>query len=141
MRVKPLGVGGVEALLAGESMAGLAQRGKLSWSNGMGFGTFGSTKFGDDRPQGGIYQKRIVGSNYFLGPNVRVGEVFYVKMRSYAPTNPQTTEQQANRTKFADANSAWQSLTNEEKSVYNQRANRKGRVGYFLFMSEYMKSH
>lgn len=141
MRVKPFGVGGVEALIAGDTMAGLAQRGKLSWSNGFGFATMGSAKLGDDRFQGGIYQKRVTGYNQFTGPAHQPGEVYYVKMRSYAPTNPQTVEQQANRAKFSDANSAWQSLTNNEKSVYNRRANRKGRVGYFLFMSEYLKSH
>lgn len=141
MRVKPLGVGGVASLMAGESMAGLAQRGKLSYSNGFGFACFGVSRFGDDRLQGGIYQKRITGYNQFTGPAHQPGETFYVKMRSYAPTNPQTVPQQANRAKFAAANTAWQSLTNPEKSVYNQRANRKGRVGYFLFMSEYMKTH
>lgn len=128
-------------ILDGTVMAGLQQRGRLSYSNGFGFAVFGESRFGDSRMMGGIYQKRSAGYNQFTGPPPQNAEVIYVKMRSYRPTNPQTTAQQAQRQKLIDGWVAWGSLTNEEKTVYNQRANRKGRFGCYLFMSEYLKSH
>lgn len=141
MKVKPLGFGGIPALMAGESMAGLAQRGKMDYSNGFGFAVLGKSRLGDPRLQGGIYQKRVRGYNQFTGPALGDNETYYVKMRSYAPTNPRTVPQQANRAKFADGMSAWALLTTEQKNAYNKRANRKGRLGRWLFMSEYLKNH
>lgn len=138
--VKPLGNGGISGLLAGDTMAGLAQTGAMDYSNGFGFAVFGRSRFGDHRPQGGIYQKRVTGYNqYGRNPN-RPRKVYYVKMRSYAPTNPRTPEQQAGRTKFANARAAWASLDEDLKKKYNRRANRRGRLGWRLFMSEYLKN-
>lgn len=141
MKVKPLGFGGEQALLDGLAMPGLAVRGRLSYSNGFGFAVFGASRLGDSRFSGGIYQKRVKGYNQYTGPASGDQETYYVKMRSYAPTNPQTVPQQANRTKFANGMSEWGSLTNEEKSVYNKKANKRGTIGRALFMSEYMKTH
>jgi hypothetical protein len=42
---------------------------------------------------------------------------------------------------MTNATTAWNLLTTSEKSVYNKRASRKGRVGYFLFMSEHMRAN
>jgi len=141
MLVKPIGNGGVPGFMAGDVMAGLQQRGQMDYSNGFGFAVCGKSRFGDSRLQGGIYQKRVRGYNNHTGPPTGDHKTYFVKMRSYAPTNPQTASQQANRTKFADACTAWFSLTTEQKRVYNVRANKRGRVGRWLFMSEYLKTH
>jgi len=49
-----------------------------------------------------------------------------------------TDAQQARREKFAAAVAAWQSLTPEQKEVYNKKAMRKNMSGYNLYLSEYM---
>lgn len=141
MKVKPIGEGGFDAVLDGSAMGGLAQTGRMNQSNGFGFGTFGSGRFGQIHNNGGIYQKRVTGYNQtgIIPGRPRIS--YYVKMRSYAPTNPRTEEQQSRRMLFAEARAAWSSLTDSEKRVYNQRATRQGRFGWRLFMSEYLKSH
>lgn len=63
------------------------------------------------------------------------------RLKLYAPTNPQTEAQQANRQKVADAVEAWQALTDEQKNQYNTRAKRRPFSGYNLFVKEYLKSH
>lgn len=141
MKVKPIGFGGEAALLSGDAMAGLEVRGAMDYSNGFGFAVMGKSRLGDSRMMGGVYQKRVTGYNNTGRIAGRPRRVYFVKMRSYAPTNPQTVAQQANRAKFADARAEWAGLTAVEKSVYNRRANRMGRVGWRLFMSEYLKSH
>ena len=86
----------------------------------------------EDDPLGvrGIYQMRMT----------KQGKV-PIKMKFYAPTNPQTPAQQANRQKFADAMSAWQSLTEEEKSAYNRRAKKRQMFGWGLFIREYYQAN
>lgn len=141
MKVKKIGEGAGIDLFAGDQIVGLSQRGKFTRSAGCGFATCGLAKCGDSLLIGGIYQSRRSGYNNWTGPPPANAPTYFVKMRSYQPTNPQTVEQQANRNKFRDGIDSWQALTTLEKSAYNKRASRKGRVGYFLFMSEYMKTH
>lgn len=88
--------------------------------------------FGDPDPQNvlGIYQVR---TRY--GKQVQVKEVFYT------PTNPQTAPQQANRQKITDGVIAWQSLTDPQKNVYNQKAKYKPYSGYNLYLREYLLSN
>lgn len=139
--VKPLGVGGLSGLLAGDTMAGISQTGKMDYSNGFGFAVMGKSRMGDDRPQGGIYQKRVTGYNqYGRNPN-RPRKVYYVKMRSYAPTQRNTPEQLATKNNFRDARASWASLDEDLKAKYNKRAAKQGRLGWRLYMSEYLKSH
>lgn len=85
-----------------------------------------------DDPLGvyGIYQRRKMKSGKG-----------YIKMKFYTPTNPQTEPQQANRTKFADAMSAWGALTPEEKAPYYERAKRRQMKPWGLFVREYYQSH
>lgn len=141
MRVSPLGHGGIPALLRGESMPGLRTTGALDYSNGFGFAVLGKSRLGDSRMQGGVYQKRRTGYNQYTGKPGPRAKTYYVKMRSYAPTNPRTPKQQAHRSIFADAVAAWASLTNEQKRAYNERAHRQGRVGRNLFISEFLQAH
>lgn len=141
MKVKAIGFGGVDAILQGQVMPGLQTRKKLSYSNGFGFAVMGKSRLGDDRFGGGIYQKRVYGYNQYTGAPPPKNRVYFVKMRSYAPTNPRTVEQQAHRAVFADAVAAWAALTDEEKTTYNRLASKRGRVGRNLFMSEYLRTH
>jgi hypothetical protein len=64
-----------------------------------------------------------------------------IKMKFYAPTNPRTQKQQANRQKFAAAMAEWQNLTREEKQAYNIRAKKVRKFGWGLFIREYYQSH
>lgn len=64
-----------------------------------------------------------------------------IKMRFYTPSNPQTEAQQANRQKFADAMSAWQALTDEQKETYNVRARKRQMFGRNLFIKEYYQAN
>jgi hypothetical protein len=141
MKVRRIGEGVGIDLFSGEQIVALSQRGRFTHSAGFGFGTFGLVRYGETQKIGGIYQRRRSGYNNFTGPPPANAPTYFVKMRSYGPTNPKTPIQMANRQKMTNATTAWQGLTDEEKSVYNKRASRKGRVGYFLFMSEHMKSH
>jgi len=60
-------------------------------------------------------------------------------MRYYRPTNPNTPEQQAKRTMFADAMASWQGLSAGEKKQWKIKALRRNRRPHNLYISEYMK--
>lgn len=99
----------------------------------LGFGVSGKLgKNWTSDPLGvrGIYQMRMT----------KRGKV-PVKMKFYAPTNPMTEPQQANRQKFADAMSAWGELTTEQKNAYNVRAKRRNMFGWGLFIREFYQSN
>jgi len=63
------------------------------------------------------------------------------KLKLYAPANPQTEAQQANRAKITAAVLAWQGLTDEQKAIYNERAIGKPFTGYNIFVKEHLLSH
>ena len=100
--------------------------GKLRRPALFGFGRRGAAHYGDNARTGGIYQTRMT-----LRGKVSI------KMPFYAPTNPESVPQQANRTKFAAAMSTWMSLTSEQKTAYSQRAKRRGMRASGLFIREY----
>lgn len=140
VKVRPIGVGGVDGIYNGTVMAGIRQRKRLGKSCGFGFLRFGYSPYGDSRYFQGIYQKRVTGYNHTGRIAGRKRKAYYVKMRYYRPTNPKTPFQQENRSKFAEAVSGWAALTPEEQAVYIKRGKRAGRVGRNLFISEFMKS-
>lgn len=141
MKIKLGATGNVDDFHAGVAVPVLAIKRRMGQSNGFGFATFGTARLGQSMNFGGIYQKRVTGYNQTGRIPGRKRKTYYVKMRSYAPTNPNTERQIARRTVFANAWQAWHELTDEEKSVYNKRANKINRVGWRLFISEYLKSH
>lgn len=99
----------------------------------LGFGVSGRIgKEGDEDPLGvnGIWQMR----------KTKRGKR-PVKMKFYTPTNPQTVPQEANRTKFANAMSAWGALSSGDKAVYNGRAKKRNMFGWGLFIREYYQSN
>lgn len=123
------------------SMFGLQARGKAGAAGGFGFARFGSSKFGQTARTGGIYQRRVTGYNQVGVIAGRPRKTYYVKMRNYRPTNPQTPKQQAHRAKMTAAVAAWSSLTDIEKSRYNERGKRANKTGRNLFISWYLKNH
>lgn len=128
-------------VLRNDALPGLAVHGAMDYSNGFGFMVFGKSRIGDPRQMSGVYQRRVTGYNQYGRSPLRERRTYFVKMRSYAPTNPRTPTQQAHRQKFADAWVSWHNLTTSEKAVYNERATKEGRRGAFLYVSEYLKTH
>jgi len=141
VRVKPIGFGGVAGVLNGTTMAGLTQTKKTGRSAGLGAMRVGFSFLGDNRYFQGVYQKRVTGYNNTGRIDHLPRKSYYVRMRSYRPTNPRTPLQQANRQKLLDANQAWKDLTPVDKSVYNERGKRQNRIGRMIFISQFMKSH
>ncbi len=67
----------------------------------------------------------------------RYGKI-YIKARTI-PANPRTEPQMKCRGNFGGGVKAWQVLPEEEKALYRNRAKRKKKSGYNLFMSEYLR--
>lgn len=83
---------------------------------------------GDPDPLGvhGIYQRRH-----------RKDGIFSIKMKFYRPTNPRTPDQQANRNKFKDAMTEWNSLTKEQRLPYTVKAKKQMLRPHNVFVREY----
>lgn len=123
------------------SMFALSARGKSGRGSGLGFARFGNARFADNRANGGIFRKKYTGYNQYGYSPKRKRKIIYQRMRYYTTPNPRTMEQQANRSKFAEAVEAWALLTPVEKSYYNERGKRKNKVGRNMFISWYMKQN
>jgi hypothetical protein len=123
-----------------ETLSG-SMRGKVSISSGFGLYPPGVAQCGYYFPISGIYCERPGGYNQFnpTGRDPKLKKRF--RKIYYRPTNPQTVPQQAHRAIFAAAVAGWQSLTDEEKSVYNKRGSKRARRGMDLFISEYLNEH
>lgn len=92
-------------------------------------------------------QKRIDAYNEVAGiyqVRHRNGRAYSIKEKFYFPgsVNPYTPSaaQLACRAKFAAGVSAWQSLTDEQKAVYNIKGSKKGLPGFNVFLTKYLKS-
>lgn len=139
VKVLPIGQKGVEGILNGETMAGIRQTGSIRRGDGFGFIRLGHSTFGTIAHVGGVYQKRVTGYNNTGRKAHLPRKAYYVRMRYYRPTNPNTPAQQAGRSKFADAVAGWAALTAAEKEEYNKRAHKLSRRGRNLYISEYMR--
>ena len=124
-----------------QGIPALSKRNKFGVAAGYGFANFGKAQFGDDNIYGGVYQRRHTGYNQTGRIPGRKRETYYVLMQDCTPNNPNSTAQQAGRTKFHDAVVAWQGLTDPQKFAYNSRRDAVGKSGYNIFISEYMLSH
>ena len=92
-----------------------------------GVRVYGNFKYGEHAIVSGVYQ------------TVHRGRKRWVQRIGYVvPNNPRSIPQQANRTKFADAVSAYQALTNEQKELLVWRARDRHMSGYNLFLREFM---
>ena len=139
VKVLPVGQKGVEGIINGETMAGIRQTGSIRRGDGFGFIRLGHSTFGAIAHVGGVYQKRVTGYNNTGRKAHLPRKAYYVRMRYYRPTNPNTPAQQAGRSKFADAVAGWTALTAAEKEEYNKRAHKLSRRGRNLYISEYMR--
>lgn len=113
-----------------EKGIGIQVRKKLGKPLEYGERIYGDYEYGDYTDKYGIYQVRT-----------RTGHQVVVQEKFYAPANPQTEAQQANRQKMTNGVAAWQALTPEQKEVYNKRAKYKHFSGYNLFLREYLLSN
>jgi len=112
-----------------QKLYSLDVRGEIGYSGGFGLIAFGWNRFGFYNVMCGIYAK----FRTLKGPKL-VRKVFY------RPTNPQTVPQQAWRSIFADGKVAWDSLTLDQKKLYNKKAQSRRMTGYNLFMSQWLQS-
>ncbi len=114
---------------AAQKWIGAQARRRVGWPDSYGRRKFGTFTYGDDQGAYGIWQQR----------RSKKGR-YQVLMPYYWPRNPNTEEQQNQRTKFRNAIEAWQSLTTEQKEQYNEVAKGKKRHGYGFFLSEFLKT-
>lgn len=138
VKLRPLNKENLGGILNGTTTPALEIRGKIGRGTGYGFARRGNGLYGEDAAVGGIYQKRVTGYNQTGRLPDRARRQYFVRMRSYRPTNPQTVPQQANRTTFADAVAEWQGMDAAQRQPYVDRAVRKGRRGRNLFIQEFM---
>lgn len=125
-------------ILDGTTTPGAEISGKLGRGAGYGFTRRGFGVYGETQRVGGIYQKRLTGYNQTGRIPSLARRQYFVRMRNYRPTNPQTEPQQANRATFADAVAAWQGMDAAQRQPYIDRAIRKSRRGRNLFIQEFM---
>lgn len=92
-------------------------------------GEYGGGANEPEHPTHGIYQMRHCIEGYIP-----------VQMKFYRPANPNTEAQQTVRAKMADAVSAWQALTDEQKESYNLSASGTRMTGYNLFCKQFLLS-
>ena len=114
--------------VCGECVCG--DSGLFGWLYGCGLGICGDLVCGSDDELTGIYQTRHW-----------QGKPYNERMDYYWPHNLQSVAQQAGRTKFAAAITAWQALTENQKEVYNEKAIGKQMSGYNYFISYYLKNN
>lgn len=100
----------------------------LGRPNGLGQYFVGSSFLGEDIPFAGVYQKR---------PR-KTGQIF-VKMKFSIANDPRTSLQISQREKFANAVFSWQSLTSEQKHVYNQLQYPPRMTGFNRYIRSYMR--
>jgi hypothetical protein len=109
--------------------------------NSLGNAIFGWSSFGDYDWRADIYQKRYKRSDYWTKTHQPKKGIVYIRERYYYSVGPRTPLQQSYRNKFGDGVRAWQSLTNSQKSVYNDLAKYKPYSGYNKFITDWLKSH
>ena len=107
---------------------------------------FGQEKFGEKPPR---YAHLPTLAQHTLGARARkklggkiIYHVRYGKQEQYkytTPTNPQTEDQQANRSKFATAVAAWQALSEDQKSAWRKKALGSTIPGYQFFLRKEME--
>lgn len=138
VKLKSIWKATAEEVLNGTAAPAIEIRGKLGRGTGYGFIRRGSGIYGETPNPGGIYQRRVTGYNQHGRIPGRERVQYFVRMKSYRPTNPRTELQQAGRTKFQTAVEIWQRMTEEERAPWKARAVKKSRRGRNLFISEYM---
>lgn len=138
VKLKPLNEAGVEGLLNGEAAPAIRITGNIGRGSGYGFARNGNAEYGAAPSPGGIYQKRYTGYNQTGYVPGKKRTPYYIRMRTYTPTNPRTELQQSGRNKFAQAVAAWQAMDEAQRAVWKARAVKKSRRGRNLFIQNFM---
>lgn len=139
-------VTGLEKLLSVEA------RGRLGKPFKLGMCQFGHANFGDSQilflvPEFGFvnYGRFDLGAKFvFSGIYQKynfAGKKYTLRKDYYLCKNYRYTNQQANRSKMANAVLAWQNLTSEQKAFYNKNKRRRNLCGYNFFLKEYLLSN
>jgi len=105
-------------------------RGRLGRPNPYGKQTHGRSLYGIGHATNGEYQRL----------HALDGGVYTHKRQFYPYVITHKPGQDALRVKFRAAVAGWQSLTLEQRAVYNERVKRKNYSGYNLYIREYMLS-
>lgn len=104
-------------------------RGSFGRSGAFGRIAFGFTWLGYYSWYAGIYQKK-----YYYG------KPYISRQKFYRPTNPRTDKQQSWRAVCAYGWVLWNSLTDEQKKEYYEKAKVRRISGPNLFMSLWLKN-
>lgn len=115
-------------------------RGRMGKPNQFGWIIFGWSEFGDSCPYSGVYQQRRNRKWDGIGGFIIGGEQKNFFQKPAWPCQPASAARDAQQAKFKTALLAWQSLTKEQKTVYNHIASKKSKRGYDYFMHEQLKS-
>lgn len=110
------------------------------WGDAYTLGTggfFGEAVFGD-AVYGNQYYCELADSFGIFQKREKAGKPYLDKTNFYQYKITHTQKQDDNRTKFKLGKNAWKALTDEQRAVYNERAEHLGFSGYCLFIKEYM---
>lgn len=115
-------------------------RKRLGKPNGFGWIIPGWSEFGDSCQYSGVYQQRHHrkwdGNGGFIITSAPIN--FFQKPAW--PIQPPSVLRNAQQEKFKTALSMWQSLTDEQKAVYNTIGTKRSKRCYDLFMHKTLKS-
>lgn len=111
-----------------DKVISLLPQNRFGYSQDFGSSFYGFVQFGESNSYSGIWQRKKTKKGWRVS-----------RQAFYWPTNPRTPAQQSRRGRFAEGVSAWQSLTEEQKRVYNGRAEKRRFSGFNLFMHFYMQ--
>ena len=103
-----------------------------------GIRIYGETDYGDAFAFAGIYQVRHHRIGYLTLGEKETGELYVRRSKFYVPKNPNSEAQQSKRSIFTAGVLSWQSLSEDEKNIYRERAEGLEMSGFNLFLSEYL---
>lgn len=113
-----------------EKLYSLSVRGSFGYSNGFGRIRYGKSLYGLFLDACGIYSRKKTLTGFKTS-----------RMSFYAPSNPQTTGQQAWRAVFAAGKVAYDALTTPQKVLLSKEARDYRMTGYNLFMRRYLQAN
>jgi hypothetical protein len=106
----------------------------------LGWAWCGWSQLGEEIEIAGVYQMRRVRKGIWKWDSGKFGREEICFMRPCWKPHEYTEAQIIVNGYFEEAVAAWQGLTSEEKSAYNEIAIKKKRKGYNFFLSQCLKS-
>lgn len=139
MRVQPFSQVRTRGTLDYRDLLAVELRGSIGRGAGIGKLRFGAANYGDTRRVAGTYQRRKLREDRSVYNASDNPAYPVIAMRTYRPTYSNTEIQAENRAKFAAAVAFWQSLTHDEKAVYNERGAKRNLYGYHVAISDFIR--